>query len=223
MHDIAVLLRRFENPDEVRTFEKGRLELITIAGTKLGRASYEPGWKWSVHVGPTVGAARCTVEHLGLVLSGHAPRDDDGRVWSRRNVPFPAEPHDSWVIGVEPSRFLLGAVTTHDEGRRAATRLPHPDHRSWHSEGGGLAQITEHTGHSTARRFGTACGGAFCGFGRAHRGVGDAFAYVRSDVLDRASRPVMFAFNGGPAPHPRPSPSRGLRSRRRTSDDSNGR
>ena len=41
------------------------LELVTIAGTTLGRATYQPGWKWSVHVGPVVGTSRCTVEHLG--------------------------------------------------------------------------------------------------------------------------------------------------------------
>ena len=115
MTDIAVLLRRFERPDEVRTFEKGRLELITIAGTTIGRASYEPGWKWSVHVGPTVGAARCTVEHLGLVLSGHATAAfDDGRIYDLTTgtvFHIPAEPHDSWVVGDEPyvSLHLLGA------------------------------------------------------------------------------------------------------------------
>ena len=116
MHDIAVLLRRFENPDEVRTFEKGRLELITIAGSTLGRASYEPGWKWSVHVGPTVGVTRCTVEHLGLVLSGHATAAfDDGRVYDLTAgtvFHIPAEPHDSWVVGDEPyvSLHLMGAA-----------------------------------------------------------------------------------------------------------------
>lgn len=115
MTDIAVLLRRFESPDEVRTFEKGRLELITIAGTTIGRASYEPGWKWSVHVGPTVGATRCTVEHLGLVLSGHATAAfDDGRIYDLTEgtvFHIPSEPHDSWVVGDEPyvSLHLLGA------------------------------------------------------------------------------------------------------------------
>ena len=50
-----VILRRFEDPDEVREFIKGRLEIIRIGGLTLGRASYEPGWRWSVHVGPAVG------------------------------------------------------------------------------------------------------------------------------------------------------------------------
>ena len=59
---IDVILKRFESPDEVRVFEKGRLEVGRIGGMTVGRASYEPGWKWSDHVGPTVGATHCTVE-----------------------------------------------------------------------------------------------------------------------------------------------------------------
>jgi hypothetical protein len=49
-----VALKRFETPDEVRIFEKGRLAVIRIGGMVLGRAEYEPGWKWSVDVGPSV-------------------------------------------------------------------------------------------------------------------------------------------------------------------------
>jgi hypothetical protein len=46
------VLKRFEEPDEVRTFEKGKFELVRIGGMTIGRATYEPGWKWSVHIGP---------------------------------------------------------------------------------------------------------------------------------------------------------------------------
>jgi len=58
---LDAVLKRFEEPDEVRTFEKGKFELIRIGGMTIGRATYEPGWKWSTHVGPLVGAARCNV------------------------------------------------------------------------------------------------------------------------------------------------------------------
>ncbi len=44
---LDVILKRFEHPDEVRVFEKGRFELVTLGGMSIGRASYEPGWKWS--------------------------------------------------------------------------------------------------------------------------------------------------------------------------------
>ena len=78
---METILKSFGLPDEVREFDKGRLELVTIAGKTLGRATYQPGWRWSEHVGPAVGARRCTVEHLGIVLAGHAVAAfDDGRV-----------------------------------------------------------------------------------------------------------------------------------------------
>ena len=51
-----LLIKRFEQPDEVRTFEKGKFELVKIGAMTIGRASYEPGWKWSVHVGAATGA-----------------------------------------------------------------------------------------------------------------------------------------------------------------------
>src|SRR6059058_2710701 len=112
---VDFLIKRFENPDEVRTFEKGRFELIKIGGMTIGRATYEPGWKWSEHVGPTVGATRCHVEHVGLVLSGTATAAfDDGRVvelHAGELFHIPPIPHDSWVIGDEPyvSLHFLGA------------------------------------------------------------------------------------------------------------------
>lgn len=51
------LIKRFEQPDEVRTFEKGYFEIVKVGAMTIGRASYEPGWKWSEHVGPATGAA----------------------------------------------------------------------------------------------------------------------------------------------------------------------
>ena len=109
------VLKRFDDPDEVREFEKGRLEIVRIAGQTLGRATYEPGWKWSVHVGPSAGKRRCEVEHLGIVLAGHATAAfDDGRVFDlTAGTVFyiPPDPHDSWVVGDEPyvSLHLMGA------------------------------------------------------------------------------------------------------------------
>jgi len=113
---IDVILRRFEAPDEVREFTRGRFELVTIGGATIGRATYEPGWRWSVDVGPTVGSSRCGVQHVGLVLQGRATAAfEDGRVWELTPGALffiPPEPHDSWVIGEEPyvSLHFLGAA-----------------------------------------------------------------------------------------------------------------
>jgi quercetin dioxygenase-like cupin family protein len=112
---IAVILKSFETPDEVRVVQKGRFELVHLGGMTIGRATYEPGWKWSEHVGPSVGATRCNVEHVGLVLSGAATAAfDDGRIIELRAGELfyiPPIPHDSWVIGDQPyvSLHFLGA------------------------------------------------------------------------------------------------------------------
>lgn len=61
-----------EAPTETRTFEKGRFEVYAVGPMTLGRATYEPGWKWSEHVGAADDQSLCQVEHVGLVLSGEA-------------------------------------------------------------------------------------------------------------------------------------------------------
>ncbi len=68
--DVDVILKRFETPDEVREMPLGRFEVVHPGGRTLGRATCQLGWQRSIHVGPTAGAERCAVEHVGLVLSG---------------------------------------------------------------------------------------------------------------------------------------------------------
>ena len=112
---IEVILKRFEKPDGIKTFEKGKFETVTLGGMTIGRATYEPGWKWSVDVGAAIGEAYCTVEHVGMVISGCATAAfADGRVTEMKvgDVFYvPDEPHDSWVVGDEPyvSLHFLGA------------------------------------------------------------------------------------------------------------------
>ena len=110
-----VELKRFDNPDETRLFEKGKFEIVHVGGMAIGRATYEPGWKWSVHVSPQAGTALCEVEHVGLVVSGHAVAAmSDGRVielTAGQLFYIPSLAHDSWVVGDEPyvSLHFLGA------------------------------------------------------------------------------------------------------------------
>jgi quercetin dioxygenase-like cupin family protein len=112
---IDVILKRFEAPDETRTMVKGRFELVRVGGMTIGRATYEPGWKWSVHVGPGVGATHCHVEHVGMVIAGRATAAfDDGRVIEMKAGDvfyIPPVPHDSWVVGDQHyvSLHFLGA------------------------------------------------------------------------------------------------------------------
>jgi uncharacterized RmlC-like cupin family protein len=113
--DLNLILRSFDAPDEVRDFVKGRFEIVRIGGMTIGRATYEPGWKWSQHVGAALGATHCTVEHLGLVLAGAATAAfQDGTVHEMRAGTLfyiPPVPHDSWVVGEATyiSLHFLGA------------------------------------------------------------------------------------------------------------------
>ncbi len=106
MLDTGVILKRFESPDETRRLERGKFELVHIGGMTIGRATYQPGWKWSEHVGKALGQSRCTVAHVGMVLAGTgtAAFDDGSVIELRAGELFfiPAVPHDSWVVGDVP-------------------------------------------------------------------------------------------------------------------------
>lgn len=100
------LLKSFEKPDEVREFPFGRFEIIHLDGVSLGRATYQPGWKWSVHNAPIVGTSLCHAPHTGTVLSGHgAVQYEDGKYLDL--LPgtvfyITTMAHDSWVVGDAP-------------------------------------------------------------------------------------------------------------------------
>ena len=111
-----VILRRFEAPDEVRPMLQGSFDVVGIDGVLIGRATYEPGWRWSSHVGRALNQQHCHLEHLGVVISGALVAEfaNNGRVIELKAGDvfyIPPEPHDSWVVGTEPyvSLHLLGA------------------------------------------------------------------------------------------------------------------
>ena len=107
--------RNFGEPDEVREFPNGRAEILKVGGAEIGRLVFEPGWRWSVDVGPGLDQALCPVEHVGLVVSGVATvAFEDGRVVELHPGTLfhvPAVPHDSWVVGDElyVSLHFMGA------------------------------------------------------------------------------------------------------------------
>ncbi len=99
------ILKRFDKPDEVRTFEKGKYEIVKLGDSTFGRATYQPGWRWSTHVKPLAGTESCDVDHLGLVLSGHVKvQMNDGTEFELGpgDLFAVAPGHDSWVVGDEP-------------------------------------------------------------------------------------------------------------------------
>lgn len=114
MPESAAIIRTFTDADEHREFPLGRFDLVQIGGMTIGRAEYEPGWRWSEHVGAELGLAACEVPHLGLVLAGRNRIEmTDGRVVEvGPGDLFEIGPgHDSVVIGDERyvSIHFLGA------------------------------------------------------------------------------------------------------------------
>lgn len=94
-----------KTPDETRTFEKGKVELVNIGGGVVGRLTLEPGWKWSTHVKPIAGTEWCEAPHLQYHAAGrlHVVMQD-GAEFDAGPGEITALPsgHDAWVIGSEP-------------------------------------------------------------------------------------------------------------------------
>ena len=92
-------------PEEVRKFDKGKVELVSVAGATIGRATFEPGWKWSTCVKPIANTNSCQAAHFGYQVSGTmTTRMDDGTEKTSKagdvlNIP---PGHDAWVVGNEP-------------------------------------------------------------------------------------------------------------------------
>jgi len=106
-YDRIVQLRRkrFDQPDEVRTVKKARIELVELGELAVGRAAFEPGWRWSEHVRPIVGTESCQVHHIGYVISGHlyVEMTDGATIELMGGDTFEIPPgHDAWVVGDEP-------------------------------------------------------------------------------------------------------------------------
>src|SRR5258708_12908097 len=107
---IDIVLKRFESPDEIRTFDKGKFEIVKIGGMTIGRATYQPGWKWSEDVAPLAGTAFCETEHVGMVVSGTAtpafPNGEIHELSPRQPFYVPPPPTISSVLGINASLSL---------------------------------------------------------------------------------------------------------------------
>jgi quercetin dioxygenase-like cupin family protein len=109
--------KSFGSPDEVRPMAgKGRIELVKLANGVVGKATFEPGWRWSEHVKPIAGTGSCQAAHFGYVLSGHQriAMDDGSELEIGPGDVFAIPPgHDGWVVGDEPCVILDFAGMEH--------------------------------------------------------------------------------------------------------------
>jgi mannose-6-phosphate isomerase-like protein (cupin superfamily) len=94
-----------KNPDEVRKFSNGKVELANLGDATIGRYTAEPGWKWSKDVKPIVNTNSCQVTHTQYVISGRIRvRMDDGteQEFGPGEAVYVPPGHDAWVVGNEP-------------------------------------------------------------------------------------------------------------------------
>lgn len=99
-------LKNFSKPDEVREFPKGKLELVKIGDATIGRATFQPGWKWSQSLQPLVKTSSCEAPHFQYHVSGILMvKMDDGTVLECKpgDVSLLPMGHDAWVVGNKPA------------------------------------------------------------------------------------------------------------------------
>jgi mannose-6-phosphate isomerase-like protein (cupin superfamily) len=108
--------KNLATPDEVRTFPHGRVEIANLASGPIGRATYEPGWRWSNDIKPMAKTDSCQVNHAAYVLSGRMHlKMADGQEFEvgPGEVATIAPGHDAWVLGNEPCVIIdWGAIST---------------------------------------------------------------------------------------------------------------
>jgi class 3 adenylate cyclase len=97
--------KSFAAPDEVRSFPNGHAQVISLDESVVGRAVYEPGWRWSTAMPPIAGTATCQLHHLGYSVSGaiRVVTDDGQAIEIPPNSIYEIPPgHDAWVVGQDP-------------------------------------------------------------------------------------------------------------------------
>jgi uncharacterized cupin superfamily protein len=101
--------KSFSAPDETRNFTHGRLDIVNVGGTAMGRAAFEPGWRWSQDVKPIVETESCQAEHLAYIISGHMTvvMDDGTRLSVGPGDVMALPPgHDAWIDGNETCEII---------------------------------------------------------------------------------------------------------------------
>ena len=98
-------VRDFSAPDETRTPDKTKVEIVRMGGTSASRMTLEPGWRWSECIKPIAGTDNCQVHHVGVILSGtmHIAHSDGTEQDISAGQAYVIEPgHEAWVVGDQP-------------------------------------------------------------------------------------------------------------------------
>lgn len=97
--------KSFDQPDETRTPDRTRVDIVRLGGASVARLTMEPGWSWAECIKPVVGTDSCELRHVGTVLSGrmHVVHDDGTEAEVGPGGAYIIEPqHNAWVVGDEP-------------------------------------------------------------------------------------------------------------------------
>jgi|SRR5215212_196989 len=97
--------KSLNSPDETRTFENGKAEVVTLGDFTASRLAFEPGWRWSENIKPIAGTESCQVLHTGYQVSGRLQvrMDDSTEEEFGPGDAYVIPPgHDAWVVGEEP-------------------------------------------------------------------------------------------------------------------------
>ena len=102
-----LIRKSLDSPEEVRKFEAGSgyLELVNVDAQPVGRATFQPGWRWSRHVKPITGTESCQAAHTGYFVSGRMKVVmDDGEEleYGPGDFAIMAPGHDAWIVGDQP-------------------------------------------------------------------------------------------------------------------------
>ena len=94
------------DPANQRPLSRATGATAMVGGLAVGRATLEPGWRWSEDVKPVVGTEWCEAHHLHILVSGRfAVRladEDEVEEFVAGDV-FDIPPrHDAWVVGDAP-------------------------------------------------------------------------------------------------------------------------
>lgn len=98
----GVETRSFDSPDETRTPNKTKVDVVHLGGGSAARLTLEPGWSWADCIKPVVGTDSCQLRHVGVALSGamRVAHDDGTEQDIGAGEAYVIEPgHNAWVTG----------------------------------------------------------------------------------------------------------------------------
>lgn len=131
-------VKNFGNPDDTREFPKGRLELVNIGGAVIGRAVFDPGWRWATSVQPLVNTKSCEAPHFQYHVSGVLRvKMDDGSEFDCKpgDISLLPSGHDAWVIGNEPAVVVdFQGMIDYATGQEHAEGAHSLDGKSYHGQ-----------------------------------------------------------------------------------------